>query len=125
MKEKSDAGKFKQSLGELEDALCFIDKAKDKRIYFSGISKSFEVCLEYAWKYLKKRAIDEGFEAYSPKESIKIAGKMGLIDDVEKWLECLADRNLAVHDYIGIEDEDYLETIQKFLVEAKRLSVKI
>jgi hypothetical protein len=29
--------------------------------------------------------------------------------------------SVAVHDYIGVSDEEYLGTIQKFLPEAKKL----
>ena len=116
-----DQAKLKESVDALEHALSFLPKAKKDPFYFSGISKSFEVCLEYAWKYLKRRCIDEGVDVYSPKESLKEAGRLGFIDNVEKWLAFLKDRNLAVHDYIGMSDEDYLKTIQAFLVEVKKL----
>ncbi len=65
--------------------------------------------------------IDEGLDIFSPKEAIKQAGRLGLIDNVEKWLEYLEDRNLAVHDYLGVSDEAYIETIRDFAVEAKKL----
>ena len=74
-----------------------------------------------AWK---RKAVNEGLEVFSPKEAIKIAGKLKLIDDVEKWLNFLSDRNLAVHGYLGIKDEDYLKTIQEFLTEVKKLIKK-
>lgn len=119
-----EQSKFKESIKALEHALSFIEKINEDRFYFSGISKSFEVCIEYAWKYLKRRATEEGLEVYSPKEAIKIGGRLGLIDDVEKWLNFLTDRNLAVHDYLGIPDEDYVETIQDFLIEAKKIIKK-
>ena len=121
MKKNEELTKLEESINDLEHALSFIDKANKDQFYFAGISKSYEVCLEYAWKYLKRRAVDEGLEVFSPKEAIKIAGKLKLIDNVEKWLDFLKDRNLAVHDYLGIEDEDYLKTIQEFLKEVKKL----
>lgn len=45
-----------------------------------------------------------------------------LIDNVELWLDFLEDRNLAVHDYLGIMDEDYLKSIKKFMSEVKKLN---
>ncbi len=122
MKKKTDEqDKFAQSVAELEHALSFAPKATDDRFYFSGIAKSFEVCLEYAWKYMKRRAIDEGLEVYSPKDAIKTAGRLKMIDDVELWLDFLEDRNLAVHDYLGVSDEEYLATTMTFLGEVKKL----
>lgn len=117
-----DKRKLIDSIKGLEHALSFKNKIDKDEFYFSGISKSFEVCLEYTWKYLKKKTQEEGFEVYSPKEAIKYAGKMKLIDNVEKWLDFLKDRNMAVHDYLGVSDEAYLETIENFLSEVKKLA---
>lgn len=120
-KEGGAPGKFKGSVKELERALTFQNKAVEDPFYFAGIAKSFEICLEYAWKELKRRVIEEGLEAFSPKEAIRLAGRLGFIDNVEKWLDFLEDRNLAVHDYLGISNEDYLQTIREFLAEAKKI----
>lgn len=123
-KEQDQEGdKFARSIKNLEQALRFEDKAEQDPFYFAGISKSFEICLEYAWKSMKKRITDEGIEAYSPKEVIKQAGRLGLIDNVEQWLDFLEDRNLAVHDYLGVSEADYLKTINDFLQEVKKLTL--
>jgi nucleotidyltransferase substrate binding protein (TIGR01987 family) len=113
--------KLKKSIEALEHALSFEGKARKDAFYFAGIAKSFEICIEYAWNYLKRKVMDEGLDAYSPKEAIKLAGRIGLIDNVEKWLDFLEDRNLAVHDYLGVSDEEYLKTTKEFLSEAKKL----
>jgi nucleotidyltransferase substrate binding protein (TIGR01987 family) len=114
--------KWKQSVADLEHALDFEDRIAEDHFYFAGIAKSFEICFEYTWKALKRRAIDEGLEIYSPRETLKAAGRLGLIEDVEQWLGFLHDRNLAMHNYLGLEDKDYLETIKAFLIQAKKLS---
>lgn len=121
MSEKPD--KLKDAIRDLEHALSFEKKIRQDGFYFSGITKTFEVCLEYAWKYFKRRAQEEGYDAYSPRESIKIAGRLGLIDDVDRWLDFLDDRNEAVHDYIGISQTDYLKTIKSFLAAVKKLKL--
>ena len=121
MKKKEELANFKKSVSDLEHAIGFIKDAEEDRFYFSGISKSFETCMEYAWKYFKRMAVDEGVEVFSPKEAIRAAGRLKIIDDVEKWLDFLEDRNLSVHDYLGVSEEDYLKTIRKFLVEAKKV----
>lgn len=114
--------KLKDSVADLEHALTFLEKSKQDGFYFAGISKEFEVCFEYAWKFLKQRVEEEGLEAVSPKEAIKQAGHLGLIKDVELWLGFLQDRNIAVHDYLGMSNEDYLKTIQQFFSEVKKLN---
>jgi len=121
MNTKTESDKLKESVKNLEHALSFLGKGKKDPFYFSGIAKSFEICFEYAWKSFKQRITEEGIEVFSPKDSIKQAGRIGLIDDVEQWLDFLHDRNLAVHDYLGVSDEDYLKTIQHFFREVKKL----
>ncbi|MBI4125529.1 MAG: nucleotidyltransferase substrate binding protein [Deltaproteobacteria bacterium] len=113
--------KLKESIDALEYALSFLDKAKKDDFYFSGIAKKFETCFEYTWKYFKQKATEEGLDAYSPKEAIKLAGRSGLIENVEKWLDFLEDRNAGVHDYFGLSQDDYLKTIQEFFKEVKKI----
>jgi nucleotidyltransferase substrate binding protein (TIGR01987 family) len=98
--------KLSQAIADLEHALDFEKQAQKDTFYMRGIAKSFEICLEYAWKYFKRCAQDNGLEAFSPKESIKMAGRLKLIDNVELWLDFLTDRNFAVHDYQGIDEQE-------------------
>lgn len=107
--------KLHDAIAALEHALKFLPQAKKDGFYYGGIAKSFEICFEYAWKHLKRRLMEDGIEVYSPKEAIKQAGRAKFIDEVELWLQCLTDRNLAVHDYLGIDENAYLALIQKFL----------
>ena len=113
--------KFKTSLNDLEYALKFKDKALEDSFYFAGIAKSFEVCFEYSWKYFRYLIINDGLEAKSPREAIKVAASLGHISNVETWLGYLEDRNLAVHDYVGMSRIDYLKTIVNFYHDAKGL----
>jgi hypothetical protein len=69
-------------------------------------------------------AIEHGLEAYSLRDAIKAAGRIGIIEDVESWLGYLEDRNLSIHDYLGIDYQDYLATIMSFLLGVKKLSKK-
>lgn len=119
MPKKED--KFHSSIQALEHALSFRKKAQEDHFYFSGIAKSFEVCFEYAWKDFKRKALEEGLEVNSPKEAIKSAGKLGIIENVNLWLDFFNDRNIAVHDYLGLPDDVYLKTIEKFFQEVKKL----
>ena len=120
-KTKAEPNKLKNAINKLKHAITFEDRIHDDDFYFDGIAKSFEMCLEYAWKHFKLIATQHGLEVYSPREAIKAAGQLNLIEDVEKWLGFLEDRNYAVHDYLGLSDNDYLETIKEFFSEVNKL----
>jgi nucleotidyltransferase substrate binding protein (TIGR01987 family) len=113
--------KLKQSISDLEHALSFEAQSRNDSFYYYGIAKVFEVSLEYAWKYLKKRVEADGLEARSPREAIKLAGRIGIISEVKLWLSFIENRNLAVHDYQSISSQEYLHSIKLFLEEAKKL----
>lgn len=117
-------GKFSSALYDLKHALEFQDKAAVDSFYYAGIAKSFEVCFEYSWKYLRQLVTADGLEAKSPREAIKVAGSLGYLDDAEKWLGFLEDRNQAVHDYVGVPQRDYLKTIIEFYAAARKLLEK-
>ncbi len=116
--------KLQQAMVDLDRALSFEKEALKDRFYYGGIAKAFELAMEYSWKYLKAEALDAGLEANSPRDAIKQAGVLGIIKDVEKWLKFLRIRNIAVHDYLGVSQEDYLNAAREFLVELKKLKIK-
>jgi len=64
-----------------------------------GLIQFYETAFELAWKTLKDFLEAEGFIIKSPRETIKQAFQIGLIDNGEKWLEALDDRNLTPHIY--------------------------
>ena len=116
--------KLKIAIKLLEQALKYESRIKeDPAFYMAGISKSYEVCLEYAWKYLRALVADKGFEVFGPKDSIKIAAQIGLLKEPEEWLRFINERNLAVHDYATISNEQYLQSAKDFLKEVKKLKV--
>jgi nucleotidyltransferase substrate binding protein (TIGR01987 family) len=116
--------KLADAVDKLGRALTFEKKAKSDPFYSAGLAKSFEICFEYAWKYFRRVAAEHGLDAFSPRDAIKTAGRLGLIDDVETWLAYLEDRNLSVHDYLGVQDQDYLKTMKSFHLSAKELLSK-
>jgi nucleotidyltransferase substrate binding protein (TIGR01987 family) len=118
-----DQDKFQKSIETLKQALKYEKKSLHDDVFAAAIAKCFESCFEYAWKILKQKVIEHGLEAYSPREAIKSAGQLGLINNVEAWLEFLEDRNLSVHDYIGVHEEEYLKTIKSFLQAVQKLNL--
>lgn len=106
-------------------ALAALRTTPADRLAFASASKCFEVAFEYAWKWFKRQADDAGFEVYAPRDSIKAAAQLGLIQDMQRWERFLHARNLSVHDYLGISDADFLEAMSDFeraLVELKAVT---
>jgi nucleotidyltransferase substrate binding protein (TIGR01987 family) len=118
---ESSKVKFEQSLEDLRHALSFEPKAKEDLFFFGGIAKAFETAMEYTWKYFRSEAISAGFDVPSPREAIKLAANLGMIEDLEEWLGLLKTRNIAVHDYIGFPREEYLAQIKLFAQLSKKI----
>ena len=100
--------KLDESSDLFAQALAALLQAPTNRLAFASASKCFEVAFEYAWKWCKRQADDAGFEVYGPRDSIKAAAQLGLIQDTQRWERFLHARNLSVHDYLGISDADFL-----------------
>lgn len=101
---------------QLKQALEIYEKSKENQdLFFLTVVKAFEVLIEYSWKELKIKVEDEGLEAPSPKEVVRQAAKIGLIENPELWLKAINARNLSVHDYFSLPEDDYLELCREFL----------
>ncbi len=65
----------------------------------AGMIQNFEFTFELVWKTMKDMLEAEGVEVYSPKDVIRESLRLNYIDNTEKWLTMLNDRNLSVHTY--------------------------
>ncbi|MFL0194473.1 HI0074 family nucleotidyltransferase substrate-binding subunit [Clostridium sp. WILCCON 0269] len=57
----------------------------------------FEIAFELSWKLMKDYLEAQELYTKSPRETIKQAYQIGLIDDGHVWIDALADRNLTIH----------------------------
>ena len=112
--------KLQQSIENLKTALKEAKNVNNPVIANASITKCFEVALEHVWIFFRRYVEDAGVEAYSPKDAIRAAASAGLIDNPEIWIQFINDRNLSIHDYLGIDDKDYLDSINKFVDECER-----
>ena len=65
----------------------------------AGIIQFFEMTFELAWKVLKDYLESEGYIVKSPRETVKQAFQIGLIDNGHVWIDALSNRNLITHTY--------------------------
>ena len=70
-------------------------------VELSGLVALFEICFEQAWKAMKEILDHEGAIARtgSPKQVLKFAYEVGMIQNEELWLNALNDRNNVSHSY--------------------------
>ena len=87
-----------------------------------GIIQFYEVCFELSWKIMKDYLESEGYIVKSPKESIKQAFQIEIIDNGELWLSALQDRNLTSHTYDETTTNEIVVNIKsKYFIEIKKL----
>lgn len=78
----------------------------------AGIIQLFEISFELSWKLMKDYLDAQEFNVKSPREAIKQAFQIGLIEDGHVWLDALSDRNLTVHTYDEVLAKKMLEDIR-------------
>ncbi|MDR5586402.1 nucleotidyltransferase substrate binding protein [Clostridium aquiflavi] len=75
----------------------------------AGIIQFFEMTFELAWKVLKDYLESEGYMVKSPRETVKQAFQIGLIDNGHIWIDALSNRDLTKHTY----DEELADKMTK------------
>jgi len=93
-----------QKIQDLRRALIKLQESLelkiDNDIIIDGVIKRFEFCYELSWKTMKSYLEYKGiFEAKAPRDVIKEAFSIGLIEEGENYISMLKDRNLTVHIY--------------------------
>ena len=59
----------------------------------------FEFSFELAWKAIQRQARAEGLQCESPRECLRLAFSMGLVEDDPQWMSMVEDRNRTSHTY--------------------------
>jgi nucleotidyltransferase substrate binding protein (TIGR01987 family) len=68
---------------------------------------------ELAWKVMKEYLEAEGYIVKSPRETIKQAYQIGLIEDGHIWIDALTKRNLITHTYDESFANKFVANIQQ------------
>ena len=104
---------FKKALNRLEEGVKEAKDSLDK----DGAIQRFEFTIELLWKALRSILLYQGIECYSPRNCIKEAFKVNIIDDDEIILDMLEDRNLSSHVYNKTTSEEIFEKIKDIYLE--------
>lgn len=121
------AKRWEERISDLNNAINRLEEAIEdsKKIELStlkdGVIQRFEFTVELSWKALKNYLNSEGIDtAITPKSSVREAFKIGIIENVNTWIEMLDDRNLTSHTYNQlIADEIYERIVNQYYKELK------
>lgn len=112
---------FGKSLGRFREIL-----AKEPSVEHRDASiQRFEFTFELAWKTIQKFMREQGMVCRSPKECFQESFKMDLIQDNEKWLKMIDDRNQTVHTYNEELAEEIYGRLKDYLPLFEELFSKI
>lgn len=87
---------LKKSFNVLEKAVQIENPTEVER---GGLIQFYEMTFELAWKTIKDFNESEGLITKSPREAIKQAIQMEIIQDGHAWMDAIQDRNLTAHIY--------------------------
>ena len=100
--------KFEDAFNKLKQGIIQAKDELDK----DGVIQRFEFTFELLWKTLKIFLANEGIECKTPRGCLRQAFRIGLIEDEEKFLDMLEDRNKTSHIYNKETSEKIFERIK-------------
>lgn len=116
--------RWKQRFQNFNRSYALLTKYADTPIQteleIAGMIQFFEMTFELGWKVLKDYLESQGFEVKSPRETIKQAFQIGIIEDGHVWIDALANRNLSVHTYDEKLAHQMIEDILRLYLPAIR-----
>jgi len=101
---------FEKSLNYLQEGI----KIKNRDIIQkAGLIQFFEISIELSWNLLKDFLEEQGFhDLKSPRDSIKKAFEVALIQNGHIWLQALNNRNMTSHTY----DEEMADKVVEEII---------
>ncbi len=100
--EKKDI-RWKQRFANFERAILLLKRTLQietpSEAERGGIIQFYEMSFELAWKLMKDYLEAEGFAVKSPRQAIKQAFQVELLNSGQVWIDALGDRNLTAHTY--------------------------
>ena len=118
-KSKIKFEKFQKALISLE--AVYLKPMQEDRTNIDATIQRFEFTFELAWKFLKEFFFERGLELNYPKEIIKEAFSVNLIDDENLWIKMLRDRNMTSHTYDEKLADEIFSRIKLYVPELRNL----
>lgn len=90
---------FQSAYQLLQEAIEAFQQLPNNKLMRVALIKAFEMTFELSWKTLKDYLDYQGIEAKSPRDIIKQAFANDIVEDGQRWIDMLEDRNLMSHTY--------------------------
>ncbi|MGY0691483.1 nucleotidyltransferase substrate binding protein [Virgibacillus sp. FSP13] len=120
--EPSNELRWKQRFENFERSYKLLEKYANEPIKSelerAGIIQFFKMTFELSWKVIKDYLEAQGYIIKSPRDAIKQAFQIELIDDGHVWLEALSKRNLTTHTYDENVAKEFVEEITTMYLPA-------
>lgn len=108
--------KLKDALDRLQEGIAEASSELNK----DGVIQRFEFAFELLWKSIKTVMEDKGVDCKTPKDCLKAAFRIGLIEDEEGFLDMLEDRNKTSHIYDKEESEKIFRRIKDVYLDSMK-----
>jgi nucleotidyltransferase substrate binding protein (TIGR01987 family) len=108
---------LEKSVARLEEAASLDSTV----IHQDATIQRFEFTFELAWKLMQEIGKESNRDMYGPRNSIREAAQLGLIDDPQVWFDFLEARNLTVHTYNEETAQKVYKKAKEFVPHAKSL----
>ena len=124
--------RWEQRFTNFEKAFKILERAVNiknpSEVERGGIIQFYEMTFELAWKTIKDYNESEGLITKTPREAIKQAFQMDIIQDGHAWVDALEDRNLTSHIYdeeivlliVSKIKDRYFKMLKDLLIELEK-----
>lgn len=117
--------RWQQRFQNFEKTLLFLEEAiainAPSIFEQAGLIQFFEINFELSWNVMKEYMEAQGItDLRSPRDSIKKAFEMGLINDGHLWIQALENRNLTLHTYDEARTKKIVSTIEQTYIHILR-----
>ena len=91
---------FTKAFNKLRDIAQAAEQRTLSPFEQQGLIKAFEFTYETAWLTLKDYLVFQGYtQIAGPRDTIRAAFRIGVLEDGEGWMEMIQSRNQTVHTY--------------------------
>ena len=112
--QKKSINRYKSFCRSLENLRDARGRDRDDKFILSGTVQMYNLSFDLSWKVMKDIVQQHhgvaDFASGSPRETLRTARSVGLIED-DIWLEMLRVRNNLAHDYDGELAKKYFAVI--------------
>src|SRR3989338_8440552 len=108
---------FEKAFKDLEATIKLKNTSKAER---AGLIQFFEMTFELSWKTIKDYLEAQGYQVNGPREALKQAFQIHLLEEGHLWMKALEDRNLTTHTY----DEAISQKIESLIRDKYYLILK-